>query len=107
MDEALAGACPNDPRWDYGIGHYNGRAEEAIWVEVHSASSHHVADVIRKAEWLRRWLKANAIQLFQMTRNEAGYVWLCSGSVSLQRSSRQARQLAQAGISFPRKRLTL
>ena len=106
MDDALVGTHPQDPRWDYGLGYYNGRSEEAIWIEVHPASSDHVSGVIRKAEWLRAWLRANAVELLNITGDD-GYVWLSAGSVSLQRSSRQARQLAQAGVSFPRKRLEL
>ncbi|OGT31919.1 MAG: hypothetical protein A2W28_09760 [Gammaproteobacteria bacterium RBG_16_51_14] len=42
-----------------------------------------------------------------MTRGTYGYVWIASGRVLLQRSSRQARQLAAAGVSFPRVRFVL
>lgn len=107
LDSALVKFLPNDPRWDYGIGYYNGRSEQAIWVEVHPARSDHVAGVIRKVEWLKAWLKANAVDLHAMTRAADGYVWLSAGAVSFQHGSQQARQLANAGVSFPRKRLSL
>jgi hypothetical protein len=107
VDAALVDALPNDPRWDYGIGHYNGRTEEAVWVEVHPASSDHVSHVTRKAQWLRQWLTQNAAPLLGMTREADGYVWLSAGTVSIQRGSRQARALAMAGVSFPRRRLEL
>jgi hypothetical protein len=107
IDTALREILPNDPRWDYGIGYYNGRTEEAIWIEVHPATSDHVSHVTRKAHWLRNWLSANARVLLDMTREYNGYVWLSAGAVSIQRGSRQARELALAGVSFPRKRLEL
>jgi hypothetical protein len=107
IDKALEVALPNDPRWDYGIGHYNGQSEEAIWIEVHPASSDRVSRVTRKAHWLRNWLRQNGVLLLNMTRISDGFVWLSSGGVSIQRGSRQARELALAGVSFPRKRLDL
>ena len=107
IDAALVHALPNEPRWDYGIGHYNGKTEEAIWIEVHPASSDHVSGVIRKTHWLRAWLRANAAALLALTRTSDGYIWLSAGSVSIQRGSRQARELAMAGVSFPRRRLEL
>jgi len=107
VDSALTAAHPNDPRWDYAIGHYNGNAEEAIWVEVHPASSGHVSQVTGKARWLRAWLRRNALALLNMTRTNDGYVWLSSGGIAIQRGSRQARELASVGVSFPRRQLTL
>ena len=107
IDSILVDALPNEPRWDYGIGHYNGRLGEAIWIEVHPASSDHVSHVTRKAKWLRAWLRDNAAHLLGMTREADGYVWLSAGAVSIQRGSRQARELALSGVSFPRQRLEL
>ena len=107
LDEALEVQNNNSLGWDYGIGHYNGRSEEAIWVEVHPASADHIAHVIRKVEWLRAWLAANATGLLEMTRETHGYVWLAAGGVAFQRGSPQARQLALAGVRFPEKRLQL
>lgn len=107
VDGALKAALPNATRWDYGIGRYNGRQEESIWVEVHPASSTHVSDMIRKAQWLKAWLSENAGDLLDMTREQNGFVWLSAGPVALQRNSRQAREIALAGISFPQKHLHL
>jgi hypothetical protein len=107
LDTALARIAPDDSRWDYGIGWTDSQSEVAIWIEVHSADSHHVSEVFRKAAWLKKWLKANSASLFGMTRREDGLVWLSTGPISLQRGSRQARQLALAGVSFPRKMLVL
>lgn len=107
VEGALRHSCPNEPLWDYGIGHRGTGGDHAIWIEVHPASSHHVAPMIAKVRWLRNWLCQHAPALLRMTRDREGFVWLSSGGVSLQRGSRQARQLAMAGVSFPRKILNL
>jgi len=107
LDEALRRSHPNDPLWDYGIGWTTGASDQAIWVEVHPASSGHVADVVKKVTWLKEWLKERATPLLDITRENKAYVWLASGGVSLQRGSRQARQLAMAGVSFPVEALLL
>jgi hypothetical protein len=107
IDAALSHECPTAPRWDYGIGHRRGDGEEAVWVEVHRASAAHVGDIIRKKKWLEDWLSENALPLQALTRRTDGYVWLSTGGVDLQRSSRQARLLAQSGVSFPREHLVL
>lgn len=106
LDTTLKPSAQNESRWDYGIGYKGNGNEEAIWIEVHPADSHHVRDVIAKSQWLRRWL-ATAPDLLRITRNNRQYVWLSTKGVSLQPGSRQARQLAMAGVSFPQKRLIL
>ena len=54
----------NQTRWDYGLGYQpaNGR-EQAVWVEVHSATTKEVSAVLRKLGWLRDWLEEHAEQL--------------------------------------------
>lgn len=107
LDEALRESEPNAERWDYGIGYREGRDEHAIWVEVHPANSRHVGKVIAKARWLKRWLDANARELLRMTRPRDGFVWVASRRVGLPRGSPEARQLAEAGVSFPRTEVEL
>lgn len=108
LDEALKQVCPNDPRWDYGIGwKANSGNEETIWIEFHDANSSHVNAVIQKANWLKDWLGSRAPALWTMTRTDGGLVWISTDGVSLQRNSRQAKQLAYAGVSFPQKCLHL
>ena len=107
LDKALKKRCPTNSRWDYGIGKRCGNTEEAIWVEVHSANAGHVLEIIHKMQWLQSWLKTNATQLLAITRRMNGYVWLSTGTVSLQQGSWQAKSLAQAGVSFPREHLVL
>ena len=57
------------PRWDYGLG-YKPQAnaeEQAVWIEVHSATTREVGAVLRKLKWLQDWLNSDAVQLKQMT----------------------------------------
>jgi hypothetical protein len=101
LEKSLRGQYPGEPIWDYGIGWRVLRKSEcAIWIEVHSADSNHVVDVINKVRWLKNWLLGKAPTLNALT-HEKGYVWIASGRVSLSRTSCQARQLAKEGISFP------
>ena len=108
LEASLRDYYPNEPIWDYGVGwRMESKNECAIWIEVHPASSGHVGSVINKAKWLKIWLQNSAPALSRLTRGNDGYVWISSGRVLLQRTSRQARQLAAAGVSFPRERLML
>lgn len=108
LENSLRNQHPDDPIWDYGVGwRMSTRDDCAVWIEVHPASSGHVGAVIKKVKWLKDWLQTSAPALSGMTRGTDGYVWIASGRVLLQRSSRQARQLAAAGVSFPRVRFML
>lgn len=107
LENSLRSRYIGKPIWDYGIGWRAPRKSEcAIWIEVHFADSGHVEDVLKKVRWLKNWLRVKAPTLMDMTR-EKGYVWIASGSVSLSSTSRQARQLANEGVSFPQKTLVL
>jgi hypothetical protein len=98
LDAALSASRPSEPRWDYGIGLPEGRnSDQAVWVEVHPASSRHVEEVLNKHRWLRHWLESEAQELERISRH---FVWLASGKVSFPASSPQRRLVAQAGIRF-------
>ena len=112
LDSALAKqpGHADRPRWDYGLGYRpaNGR-EQAIWVEIHSATTNEVSAVLRKLQWLRAWLSADAEHLKQLTDiadADFRFVWVASAGVRINRNSRQYRQLSQSGIRL-RKSLRL
>lgn len=92
LDKALRQLRPRDPRWDYGVGCWR---TEAIWIEVHPASSSHVDDVLKKLRWLRSWLENEAPALWQL---KARFIWLATGSVALPVNSPKRRVLAAAGL---------
>lgn len=106
LDSALAGESrfANDTRWDYGLGYVAiDRREQAIWVEVHSATTGEVSKVLRKLQWLRDWLAEHAEHLNQLTllaKGDIRFVWVASGgSVRITANSKEARQLSTKGIS--------
>jgi len=102
LDEALTKVYPDQPRWDYGVGIKKTRTtDRAIWAEVHPATAGEVKAVIAKLQWLKNWLQNCSPDLMVLTDRAVPYLWIASGKVSFQRSSRQARELAAAGIAFP------
>lgn len=104
-DDALKETRPNDARWDYGIGIRKANDKDRVaWVEVHPASSSHVQDVIDKLDWLRCWLKSDALLLEKLPPT---FVWVASGKVALTPNSPQRRRLSQVGIHFAGARIDL
>lgn len=97
VDTTLISAFPNDPRWDYGIGHQprDVNGEVVYWIEVHPASDGNVKEVIAKLEWLKEWLAGSAPLLHAMRRR---YVWVSSGKTSLTLTPPQRKRLAQLGL---------
>ncbi|MEZ4239000.1 MAG: hypothetical protein R3F59_23175 [Myxococcota bacterium] len=99
IDACLVAALPNDPRWDYAIGH----ADKLWLVEVHPASGDHcIHEVVAKAGWLKA--------LIGSWSGPAGRAlhWVASGAVSRQPAfSRKLRLLRKAGVLGPTSRLTI
>jgi hypothetical protein len=107
LDNALKRADPNGNRWDYGIGvERQGGREEVLWVEVHSASTSNVGEVLDKLAWLKKWLREKAPALQRLTAAD-GYVWIATDRVDILPNSRQSRLLREAGLAVPRKRLRI
>jgi hypothetical protein len=107
LDGALCQRYPNEPRWDYGIGIQKGSKPFAIWVEVHPASTSNVSEVLLKLRWLKGWLSGQATQLHALTPPQRAYHWIATDGVDITPNSPEARQLAQAGLTMPRKVLKL
>lgn len=99
------------PRWDYGLGYRPvGGREQAVWVEVHSATTKEVSRVLKKLRWLRDWLNAEDGQLKRMTdrtNSDLRFVWIASAGVHISRNSPQSRQLSQSAIRRVRQTLSL
>ena len=109
LDEAIRQLSePNSPVWDYGIGYRPGAQsnddDEVYWVEVHSANSKHVTEVITKLRWLQDWLQTKAIPLSRLKRR---FVWIASGAVALPANSPQRKLIARHGIHFAGSRLAI
>jgi hypothetical protein len=98
---------PNSP-WDYGIGFREGVQEVALWIEPHPAYTSEVAIFLKKLTWLKDWLRAEATELWKLTqKGSEPYRWLATGSVHIVKNSRQAKQLREAGVPFPREIIEL
>ena len=109
LDSALQAMQPNAPRWDYGIGYRLDHREHAVWIEVHSAQTSKVREVLRKLRWLKDWLASDGVSLQRLTTADGpvpAFVWIASGSNRLPSTTRQAKLAAQEGV-YPRKRLQL
>lgn len=103
LDRALGSQRPNEPVWDYGIGHRGDlNRDRAIWLEVHPAF--HVDEVLAKLQWLRGWLDAEAPELRQIT---GFFVWVASGEVPFTANSPLGKRIAQKGLLFRSKLLDL
>ena len=104
LDDVLRQQKPNNSRWDYGLGYKSTSGDEwAIWVEVHSATTREVSTVLKKLQWLKDWLNAEADQLRQLTERsnkEFRYVWIASSGVNIPRHHRQAKVLARSGLKL-------
>src|SRR3990172_8148590 len=106
LDNTLQAKYPNDPRWDYGIGLKKSARQSAVWIEVHPASTSEVRTVLGKLEWLKNWLKNRAPALQKLTGVRC-YFWVATRGVHIRQGSPQARRLQLAGLSLPRKQVSL
>ena len=114
LDSALARQprYASAARWDYGLGYRPpaARREQAVWIEVHSATTGEVSAVLRKLQWLRDWLNDGAGRLKRMTDradSDIRFVWIASNGDHIPRNSPQARRLSKSAIQRPRRRLSL
>lgn len=105
LDEALMGQPEHARanRWDYGLGYKppDDAREQAVWVEVHSATTREVSTVLRKLDWLKDWLKEEAGELLKLTDRtpEARrFVWIASKGVNIRSNTPQARRLRQGNL---------
>ncbi len=104
LDAALAKRpeYASEPRWDYGLGYQaEKRPECAIWVEVHAATTYQVGAVVKKLDWLKKWLQSNEVELRRLTESadaENRYIWIATNGVHIPRNSREFRILNMKGI---------
>lgn len=111
MDASFLPAEPASPRWDYGIGIRSQTGQELlVWLEAHPASS--TGEVQKMLDKLA-WLKAKLAQpdfdgMRTLTPQGSAYRWLAmTGAIRILPNSREARRLAQAGLSSPQRHVEL
>ena len=93
IDVTTRDLYPEDSRWDYVIG-YEGKA---YFLEVHSANTSEVKIVLKKADWLRKWLDSKAPNLKAISGSNCFY-WVSTNDFQIVSSSPQARKLAQSKV---------
>lgn len=93
IDETTKNLYPEASRWDYVIG-YEGKA---YFLEVHSANTSDVDDMLKKADWLRQWLNTQAPELKAISGSNCFY-WVSPGAYNIAPHSPQARKLAQSKV---------
>jgi len=106
IDKSLQPVKPNDPRWDYAIGHSDPTGtEQIVWAEIHPAESdNNLGEMDKKLLWLTDWLKAEAPA---MNYNPRRIVWVASGRSSFSANDPKLRKLRQRGLEFAGSRLVL
>lgn len=105
VEGALKPSEPNAALWDYVVGlSAQGGTDEAVWVEVHPASSQHVDEVLQKLDWLLRWLKERKAPVRNLRRR---FCWVATGKVAFTPASPQGKRIAERGLQFPSKFLWL
>jgi hypothetical protein len=97
VDKALQRVDPNGNRWDFAIAYkHTNRTEEFIyWTELHTASDSEVKVVIKKAQWLRSWLKSDGKRLAAF---ECEVNWVSSGATTFTLTAPQVKQMSSVGL---------
>ncbi|MCC6747214.1 MAG: hypothetical protein IT371_06105 [Deltaproteobacteria bacterium] len=94
LDAALRADHPEEPRWDYLLGH--GPSGKVVALEAHSAREDQVSAVIAKKEAARVQLRGH----LKDGARVAAWLWVASGSVEFLRMEAIRFRLDQKGILF-------
>jgi hypothetical protein len=98
VDSALRSRQPNANRWDFAIAyrHTNNQKDFIYWTEVHTAADKEVKVVLKKLNWLRKWLKGDGSLLNAFDRE---FVWVSSGATMFTLDAPQRKQFAELGLT--------
>jgi hypothetical protein len=99
LDAALESAHPQEPRWDYLLGHRPSAL--VIALEPHSARRGEVSTVIAKRKAAREQLRPH----LKPSARIAGWFWVASGRLHFADTETVRRRLDQNGITFVGRRL--
>lgn len=94
LDAALKADHPEDPRWDYLVGHAG--TDSMLGVEPHSARDAEITRVIAKRRHAIQQLKPH----LRTEARVASWFWVASGRVDFLVIEKARLQLSQAGITF-------
>lgn len=99
VDTALRRSQPDANRWDFAVGydHANRKEDCIYWIETHTGSDDQIEVVLKKLEWLKKWLRKDGRLL---DRFERDIVWVSSGHTLFTQGSAQVKLLAQKGLIY-------
>jgi hypothetical protein len=93
LEECVLHKYHNENLWDYLLA-YDG---EVYFVEVHPAQTSEVETVLRKLEWLKKWLSEKAEEI-NSSKAVQPYYWIASGKFAILPNSPQYRKIIQKGL---------
>jgi len=85
---------PQANRWDYALSYKT----QVYFVEVHSAETGEVSTVLKKLQWLKDWLQAEAPEIKKLQSTGQAFFWLQSGRFDILPGSPQAKEIANARL---------
>jgi hypothetical protein len=101
IDEALKEGREQENRRDYLLGHKP--SQQVIGVEPHSAANSEIATVIKKQTAARRQLQDHLCD----GKHVAKWLWVASGKVHFLPMEKAIFRLAQSGITFVGRTITI
>lgn len=99
IDKACQKSEPGAARWDYLVVVNKSRDENLALIEIHGAArGGEVNVIIKKKEWLFKWLSKTKLNRFKKQ-----LFWVSTGSITITAQSRYAKILASKRIPLPKK----
>ena len=94
IDAGFVAQYPNDPRWDYLLGH--DASGQVVGLDPHSAKTGEISTVKAKRAHARAQLRDH----MKPGATVAEWFWVASGKVDFLDQEKATLQLAQAGVKF-------
>lgn len=95
IDSATKDIYPEENRWDYAMC-YDG---EVFYIEIHPATTTEIAKMIKKLEWIKRWLSLKAPKINKLTtKTKNPYHWVQSANFDIPKHTLQYKALIKYKI---------
>jgi hypothetical protein len=104
IDRCLQEDYPNENRWDYAVFIEIDDILKTAFIEIHPANESEVDEVIKKAQWMKRWIIDNHLLIITENRK---FFWVSSGKVKVSKNSQKIRLLRKQGIEGPQEHLVV
>ena len=95
IDATTVNIYPDDNRWDYVLCYDS----EVFYIEVHSAITSEVSRMIKKLQWLKKWLATKAPEINRLTtKTKQPYYWVQSSKCDIPKHMPQYKTVVQNKI---------